>query len=132
MSIADGYAAPMDLKTTVFFYAALEGLGSVEVENEASSLGYDDTVTLKGITPDLGEFIVDITRGPESNSHPVHSHPSYGDKPLDRTIVHSLSEEAGSLWQAKGMSGHSRSCDPRNTKTEQGSRSFVCGHEKRG
>ncbi|KAI9778325.1 MAG: Processing alpha glucosidase I [Geoglossum umbratile] len=96
-------SAPMDLKTTVFFYAALEGLGSVEVENEASTLGYDDTVTLKGITPDLGEFVVDITKGPESNSHPVHSHPSYEDKPLDRTIVHSLSEEAGGMWQAKGL-----------------------------
>ena len=96
------YIAPMNLKTTVFFYASLEGLGNVEVENEASVSGYDDTVTLKGRTPDLGDFVIDITKGPESNSHPVHEHPSREDRPLDRTIVSSLSIEPSNLWQTKG------------------------------
>jgi hypothetical protein len=95
--------APVDLKTTVIFSVSLEGPGNVEVVNEANVLGYDDTVTLKGSTPDLGDFTIDITTGPDSNSHPVHSHPSYVDKPLDKTIVSSyfISEEA-SLWQTKG------------------------------
>ena len=99
----------MNLKTTVFFYVSLEGLGNVEVINEASILGYDDMVTLRGKTPDLGDFIIDITKGPESNSYPVHSHSSYEDKPLDRTMVSSyLIHEEDSLWQTKGMSEYSR------------------------
>jgi mannosyl-oligosaccharide glucosidase len=97
------YLAPVDLKTAVFFSVTLEGPGNVEVANEADILGYDDTVTLKGRTPDLGDFTLDITKGPDSNSHPVHSHPSYAGKPLDRTLVssHSIPDEAN-LWQTKG------------------------------
>ena|ERR1700739_229995 len=124
----------MNLKTTVFFYASLEGLGNVEVENEASVLGYDGTVTLKGRTPDLGDFIIDITNGPESNSHPVHEHPSREDKPLDRTIVSSLSVEPSNLWQTKGMLDYSRvfpTYDGR-TKLKLTSRDSVYGVETRG
>src|SRR5262249_38017695 len=101
------YTAPADLKTTVFFYVALEGLGNVEVANEADALGYVDAVTLKGETPDLGRFTIDVTKGPKSNTHPTHDHPSYQDKPLDRTIVSSLTANKAELWQAKGTSYYS-------------------------
>ncbi|KAH0553114.1 hypothetical protein GP486_006699, partial [Trichoglossum hirsutum] len=96
--------APADLKTSVFFYVALEGLGIVEVADEADSLGYVDVVTLKGETPDLGRFTIDVTKGPESNAHPTHGHPSYRDKPLDRTIVSSSTVDKADLWQTKGTS----------------------------
>ena len=39
--------APEILMSTVVFYASLEGLGSLEVENERDTLGYEGDVTLK-------------------------------------------------------------------------------------
>ena len=94
--------APPNLKTIVVFTAGLEGLGSVEVANEPDSLGYDETVTLQGSTSQLGDFQLEITQGPETNSHPHSSHPSYEEKPLDRTMVSSAQVPEDGIWQAKG------------------------------
>ncbi|KAI9698018.1 MAG: Processing alpha glucosidase I [Candelina mexicana] len=89
------------LKTTVIFYAGMEGVGSLEVESEKDTLGIEGTVTLAGQTAELGDFKLEITEGPESNVNPSPSHPSYQDKPLDRTIVSSLQVPEDALWQAK-------------------------------
>ena len=94
--------APEDLKTTVIFSAAIEGLGSLEVANEPDGLGIEGTVTLQGMTPELGEFKIDITPGPDTNQHPPAVHETYADKPLDRTMVASLQLPVEALWQTKG------------------------------
>jgi mannosyl-oligosaccharide glucosidase len=91
-------AAP-DLKTTVVFYASLEGLGSLVVDNERDDLGYKGDVVLKGDSDGLGEYKMVITEG--RGFHPKSSHPSYNDKPLDRTFVHSFTVPEEHLWQAK-------------------------------
>ncbi|KAI9822236.1 MAG: Processing alpha glucosidase I [Thelocarpon impressellum] len=93
--------APPDLKTAVVFYAGMEGVGSLEVANEVDTTGYDDTVTLEGSTSGLGDFKIDITRGPATNSYPRSVHPSYQDKPLDRTMVSSKQVPDDGHWQAK-------------------------------
>ena len=80
--------APEDLKATVVFYAALEGLGGLEVQNELNPLGYEGDVTLKGYSEGLGDYSLTVTTG--KGSHPAASHPSYATRPLDRTIVHSF------------------------------------------
>ena len=95
--------APRDLKTTLVFTASLEGLGSLEVENERDTLGYEEAVILKGNTVELGNFKLEVTNGPASNRHPTHAHPSHAEKPLDRTIVYSSTVPDEALWQAKGM-----------------------------
>ena len=95
---------PQELKTAVWFYAAIEGLGSVEVQDaEAVDTGYGGDVVFDGQSQDLGDFTLTIT-APDANSHPLHSHPSYAAKPLDRTLVHSLQVPDDALWQAKGTS----------------------------
>lgn len=94
--------APPKLKTTVVFSAAMEGLGTLQVANEEDQLGYSDTLTLSGSSSELGQFKIDITQGPHSNSHPIHSHPSHAGKPLDRTFVHSFQLPEVALWQSKG------------------------------
>ncbi len=94
--------APRDLKSTVVFSVALDGLGSLQIANEKSELGYDDTVTLEGSSPELGEFTIDVTQGPKTNSHPVHKHPSYEAKPVDKTLVQSYQIPGEALWQLKG------------------------------
>ncbi|EON61568.1 mannosyl-oligosaccharide glucosidase [Coniosporium apollinis CBS 100218] len=93
-------AAP-DLKTTVIFHASMEGLGTLGVANEEQGTGFEGTVTLQGQTVELGEFRLDITDGPETNRHPPSEHPSSLEKPLDRTLVHSLQLPEDVLWQTK-------------------------------
>ena len=93
--------APLHLMTTVIFYAAMEGLGSIGVSNEEDKLGIEETVTLEGQSNDLGDFKIDITKGPGTNAHPPRHHDSYGSKPLDRTMVASFQVPEEAIWQTK-------------------------------
>ena len=95
--------APENLVSTVVFYGTMEGLGSLGVDNEPDPLGFEGTVTLNGQTPELGDFKIDITEGPETNAHPQTTHDVYASKPLDRTLASSLQAPAEGLWQAKGL-----------------------------
>ncbi|BDD61765.1 hypothetical protein MAP00_006790 [Monascus purpureus] len=87
--------------TTVVFYATLEGLGNIGVATDSDGRGFEGDVKFTGNTLDLGDFSLDVTAGPETNEHPFYDHPSYEDKPLDRSIVSSLFLEAQLLWQSK-------------------------------
>ena len=93
------------MKTAVWFNVGMEGLGVVEPQDAEANeeLGYDGNVVFNGQTDDLGEFKLTITE-PAGNSHPEHNHPSYSNKPLDRTFVHSIQVPEEALWQAKGTS----------------------------
>ncbi|KAJ5033375.1 uncharacterized protein L3040_008493 [Drepanopeziza brunnea f. sp. 'multigermtubi'] len=93
--------APLDLKSTVVWYNSLEGVGSLEIENEPEELGYEGDVTLKGESEGLGQYKVTVTTG--RGNHPKTEHASYEEKPLDRTIVHSLQAVETTLWQVKGV-----------------------------
>lgn len=94
--------APNDLKTTMFFYVAREGLGSLEITNEQDEKGFEGAVRLRGEVPGLGEFGIEVTKGVEGgmqNRYPVHDHPSFEMKPLDRTLAHSFQLPEEALWQ---------------------------------
>ncbi|KLJ10762.1 mannosyl-oligosaccharide glucosidase [Blastomyces silverae] len=95
--------APPDQATTMVFYAGLEGLGSLQFANEVDALGYKGDVKFTGSTIGLGDFTLDITRGPESNEYPPRSHSVYDDKPLDRTMVAGLQVHSDILWQSKAL-----------------------------
>ncbi|KAI9843038.1 MAG: Processing alpha glucosidase I [Sclerophora amabilis] len=93
--------APSNLKSTVVFYAALEGTGNLAVSNNNDVLGFEGHVTIDGSSSELGDFKFDVTAGPETNAHPEHTHASYKDKPLSRTFVHSSQLPEDALWQTK-------------------------------
>ncbi|EEQ30320.1 Processing alpha glucosidase I [Microsporum canis] len=93
-------AAP-DQPSTVIFYAGMEGMGNLGLSNEPNELGYEGDVRLAGKTMSLGDFTIDITRGPDTNAYPERVHPSYDEKPLDRTIVSSMNVRPEALWQGK-------------------------------
>lgn len=93
--------APARLMSTVLFYAGMEGLGSLSVENEPNDLGVVGAVNMEGSSNELGDFKLQITEGPDTNLPPHPSHKSYEGKPLDRSIVMSLQVPEGALWQAK-------------------------------
>ncbi|KAL3458692.1 glycoside hydrolase [Aspergillus heterothallicus] len=94
--------AAADQPITVVFHAGLEGLGSLSVTTESDDpRGFAGDITFKGYTGELGDFIVNVTAGPKSNKHPEHDHPSYEDKPLDRSLVSSLAVKPEHIWQTK-------------------------------
>ncbi|KAF2137265.1 glycoside hydrolase family 63 protein [Aplosporella prunicola CBS 121167] len=93
------YADPDHLKTTVVFYASMEGLGHLEVGNDEDDLGYADDVVLKGQGQGLGDFELVVTQG--KGEHPPPRHPSYHERPLARSIVHSFQVPDEVLWQTK-------------------------------
>ncbi|KAF2199000.1 glycoside hydrolase [Delitschia confertaspora ATCC 74209] len=93
--------ASPNLRTTVVWAASLE-VGRLEVaEVEEGTTGIVGDVVLKGHTEELGDFEMAITEG--KGDHPVTGHPSYDDKPLDRTLVKSVYMQAEALWQTKAI-----------------------------
>ncbi|KAF2688499.1 glycoside hydrolase family 63 protein [Lentithecium fluviatile CBS 122367] len=93
--------ASPDLKTTVIWYNTLEGLGSLVAEGDIEETGTEGDVVLKGQTVELGSFELKITEG--KGDHPQTGHPSYNDKPLDRTLVYSGQVPDDALWQTKAV-----------------------------
>lgn len=91
-----------DLATTVVWYNTLEGLGSLQVHQpNTDETGIPDDVVFDGQTPELGDFELRVTEG--KGEHPHFDHPSYQDKPLDRTLVHSSQVPDDALWQIKAI-----------------------------
>lgn len=97
--------APQILMTSLIFYTAMEGFGSLGVKNEADRHGIEGSVMMEGSSSELGAFTLEVTTGPDSNKHPKPTHPSYAEKPLDRTIVASFQIPDEQIWQAKRMFG---------------------------
>ena len=95
--------APPNLLTTVVFYASMEGLGSLAVQNLPDPLGFEDVVTLGGSSQELGDFKIDITPGPNTNKHPIETDTQFGEKPLDRTLVASMTVPEEAIWQVKAI-----------------------------
>jgi mannosyl-oligosaccharide glucosidase len=90
------------VRSTVIWYNTLEGLGSLEVAGaDTEETGIEGDVVFKGQTQELGDFEVRVTEG--KGDHPQTGHPSYDDKPLDRTLVHSGQVPDEALWQVKAM-----------------------------
>ena len=96
--------APARLISTVLFYAGMEGFGSLGVQNEKDDLGIEGPVLMEGSSNELGDFKIEVTEGPDTNTHPPKTHKSYDQKPLDRSMVGSLLVPEGAMWQAKRMS----------------------------
>jgi mannosyl-oligosaccharide glucosidase len=93
--------ASPDSKTTVIWYNTLEGLGSLQADGDTEETGAEGDVVLKGQTVELGNFEVKITEG--KGDHPQTGHPSYHEKPLDRTMVYSGQVPDDALWQTKAV-----------------------------
>jgi mannosyl-oligosaccharide glucosidase len=97
--------ADEDLKATVVFAIASEGggLSTLEVvgdeENIRDIRGIVGDVVLSGENPSLGQFKIVITEG--KGKHPMHTHPSEDERPLDRTFVASDNFPREHLWQSK-------------------------------
>lgn len=88
------------LKTAVWWTISAEGLGNgLEVVDGEDGKG---DVVFEGSSRDLGEYRMVVTDD-AGNAHPVHDHPSWEGKPLDRTMVNSLQVPEEALFQTKNI-----------------------------
>lgn len=85
---------------------AAEGSGTVANTNEEDPKGLPGNVVLEGQFPQLGEFKLEVTRGPETNQFPNKAHQAaFKEQPLDRTIYSSMKVQPKDIWRTKGL-GH--------------------------
>lgn len=90
--------APPNLVTTVIFQAGIEGLGELAFAEGESKQGFDGDIKIHGNTVELGAFDIDLVEDPR-NVKPYKTHPSWDDKPLDRTLANSLLMPAEQMWR---------------------------------
>ncbi|KAF3935667.1 hypothetical protein ABW19_dt0206655 [Dactylella cylindrospora] len=96
--------APLNLRTAVFFYAGLEGLGQLSLENEPDDLGLAGPVRVKGNAPGLDDFEITVTEGPDTNSPPTHLDPTLEKEySLSRTLYRAAMYPAEHMWRAKNI-----------------------------
>ncbi|KAI5803158.1 glycoside hydrolase [Geopyxis carbonaria] len=96
--------ASIEHKTTMVLNIGHGGLGSILLENEPDEKGLTGTVQLNGNLPQLGNFKVEITRGPESNHPPRQGVKSeWEHRPLDRTMYSSVKVPPNDVWKAKDV-----------------------------
>ena len=95
--------APEHLMTTVIFSIAMEGLGSVKVQNEPHELGIIGDIEIEGNSHELGDFTLRLVENEKISGHPPAAHESWAKKPLDRTIINSLQIPQENLWQVKPL-----------------------------
>jgi mannosyl-oligosaccharide glucosidase len=69
--------------------------------NESNLKGFEDDIELEGSAYALGEFSIEVTKGPETNRHPVFSHPSKTH--FDNSIYAALPVPQEQMWLAKGL-----------------------------
>lgn len=92
--------APPNTVTTILFYAGLEGLGELGFVNKQEEMGHSGIMTLHGYTNELGSFDIDITDGP-NNDRPYKIHPSWDEKPMDKTLAQSFMVPPDQIWRGK-------------------------------
>jgi mannosyl-oligosaccharide glucosidase len=124
--------------TTLLFSVANPVVGALvglQVDGEADELkdpkGISGDVTIKGQHAQLGSYKIVITEG--TGNHPVHSHPSAEERPLDRTIVSTQRIPEDMLWRTRsklpckidGLLTRNRHCLYRNQTVRRLLRSQV-------
>ncbi|CCO28040.1 mannosyl-oligosaccharide glucosidase [Rhizoctonia solani AG-1 IB] len=90
-------------RNSLIFYAGLEGLGGIDLENEEQENGYEGAINLVGITPDLGDFSIRIVDGPENAYITEGAHAEAFARTAGKTHVVGAVAPPGQVWQAKDI-----------------------------
>ncbi|QRV86063.1 glycoside hydrolase family 63 protein [Ceratobasidium sp. AG-Ba] len=88
-------------KNSLIFYVGLEGLGGLNLDTEEMENGYEGSIKLTGVTPELGDFSVKFVDGPH-NIYVTEGHRAESfAHTAGKTHVAGLPVPAGQVWQAK-------------------------------
>lgn len=96
-----------DKSIAIVFYAGLEGAGELRLDGDEPANGFapGDTVGLRGYSPELGNFSVQVSDGPSSNRHKSVPRSRVPLPSLDPLNTHyaSLTVPTGEVWKAKDI-----------------------------
>ncbi|KAK6541770.1 Processing alpha glucosidase I [Orbilia ellipsospora] len=99
--------APHDTKTSVFFYAGLEGDGAIALENEPDPLGLTGPIKFRGASPGLDGYHFELTEGPKTNSPPTQMDTrleQLEDEPdVTRSLYRGAMYPVEHVWQIKNI-----------------------------
>ncbi|CAE6460436.1 unnamed protein product [Rhizoctonia solani] len=90
-------------RNSLIFYAGLEGLGGIDLENEEQENGYEGAINLIGVTPDLGDFSIRIVDGPDNAYITQGAHAEAFARTAGKTHVVGAVAPPGQVWQAKDI-----------------------------
>ncbi|RXG42807.1 hypothetical protein VDGE_08395 [Verticillium dahliae] len=94
--------APANLKTMVHYYIAQDGQGAeLTIDTEGDSTGFDQDITFKGKSADLGAYQLVVTNG--EGDRPAGEHLLSETRRGDKTVVNSLQAPDNMSWQARGI-----------------------------
>lgn len=113
---ADPHPGYENVKTSFVWYSGLEGekakvgtdkelqrSGYLNRQNKKNVLGYEGTVTLFGISEELGTFDLKINDGPKSNVHPKGNTSIHVELDPSKTHHYSLTVPDDHVWKAKDI-----------------------------
>lgn len=98
-----GVPSDANATTTVVFYAGLEGQGDLDLVNQIKSTGLEGDVILKGNSPELGYFSINMTENKGVNRHPDSKHVFEIKRPARNTHYASLTVPDENVWMAKDL-----------------------------
>ncbi|EUC62183.1 mannosyl-oligosaccharide glucosidase [Rhizoctonia solani AG-3 Rhs1AP] len=90
-------------RNSLIFYVGLEGLGGLDLETEEQEDGYEGSIGLVGITPDLGDFSIKIVDGPDNAYIREGAHAEAFARTAGKTHVVGAVAQPGQVWQAKDI-----------------------------
>ncbi|KAG8685916.1 Processing alpha glucosidase I, partial [Ceratobasidium sp. 394] len=90
-------------RNSLVFYVGLEGLGGVNLETEETEDGYEGSIELAGVTPELGEFSMKFVDGPSNTYVTEGQHAEGFKRTAGKTHVIGVPVPAGHVWQAKDV-----------------------------
>ncbi|KIJ27409.1 glycoside hydrolase family 63 protein [Sphaerobolus stellatus SS14] len=98
---------PMDperpTRTSFIPYFGLEGLGSLDLENEEDDTGLEGQIALSGSSPDLGDFKIRIVEHPDNKAVLSGAFEDDFHDTIGRTPYLGINLEDDTVWKAKDV-----------------------------
>ncbi|KZS99305.1 glycoside hydrolase [Sistotremastrum niveocremeum HHB9708] len=88
-------------RISMLWYLGMEGLGSVDLDNDEEEDGLEGPVRFSGSSPELGDFTVRIVDGPRNEYITRGNHLQDFANKLEKTHYLGLKVQSGSIWRAK-------------------------------
>ncbi|KAG6827909.1 hypothetical protein H0H92_010007 [Tricholoma furcatifolium] len=93
--------ADLPSRISTIFYFGLEGLGGLEMETDENENGIRGEFKLSGTTPELDDFLIRVTDGPENKAVIDGPHVDDFEERLGRTHFIGQTIPPGAIWRAK-------------------------------
>ncbi|EED84174.1 hypothetical protein POSPLDRAFT_107259 [Postia placenta Mad-698-R] len=93
--------AALPSRVSTIFYAGLEGLGGLDMENEEQENGFEEPIRFVGSSPDLEDFTIKVVDGQNNEAVTTGPYASEFTHRIGKTHFVGLRMQPGTTWQAR-------------------------------